>query len=165
MHIPLVIHLSIHFILAVLAGFLVGKHYHKINVGVIAGIMGGFLIDLDHVLEYFFTFGLRFNFTYFFQGRQFLLSNRTLSIFHAWEYIPVMIIIIYIFRRRQTLKVFLMALTLGATVHLISDCFLNNYPARNYSIIYRASKGFNSSLMLDADQLRFNNQLKQDLGI
>ncbi len=165
MQLPLSIHLSIHFIVAGLVGLLAGKFFNELKIGIIAGIMGGFLIDLDHVLEYFFTFGLRFNFTHFFQGRQFLVSNRMLSIFHAWEYILVILLVIFLVRRYHNIKIFFITLVLSATVHLVSDCIINKFPPRNYSIIYRAAKGFNSSLLLDADQLEANNRLKRDLGL
>jgi len=165
MHIPLPIHLSIHFILAVLAGFLVGRHYNKVKLGIIAGVIGGFFIDVDHILEYFFAFGPHFNVTYFIQGRQFLLSNRMILIFHAWEYAPILLLAAWLVRRRQSLSVFILTLTFGAMVHLVTDCVLNNYPPRNYSILYRASQGFSASRLLNPDQLEFNAELKQDLGL
>jgi len=165
MHIPLPIHLSIHLLLAVLAGFLVGRRYRQVKIGIIAGVIGGFFIDIDHILEYFFIFGPHFNLTYFIQGRQFLLSDRIILIFHAWEYIPFFLLAAWLLRRRRSLSVFILALTLGATVHLATDCILNNYPPRNYSILYRASHGFTTGRLLSPDQLEFNAELKRDLDL
>ena len=165
MHIPLAIHLSIHFLLAVLAGFLVGRYFGKVKLGIIAGILGGFLIDLDHVLEYFFVFGPRFNLQYFIQGREFLVSNRIMSIFHGWEYIPLLLLAAWLLRARRNVAIFLVALTVGGFVHLMSDCVLNAYPPRNYSIIYRASKGFDSSYILSPAQLELNDQYRAELGL
>jgi hypothetical protein len=165
MHIPLALHLFIHFILAVFAGFLVGRHFGKVKLGIIAGVIGGFLIDVDHILEYFFTFGLHFNFIYFIEGRQFLISNKILLIFHAWEYIPVLLIIAWLLRRRRNIYVFLLALTLGGAVHLVSDCLINGYSPRNYSLIYRLGKNFNASYMLSPAQQELNAQYRQVLGL
>jgi len=156
MHLPLALHILIHFILAVLAGWLIGRHFNKIKLGIIAGIFGGFLIDLDHVLEYLFTFGPHFNFISFFAGQEFLASNRILLIFHAWEYIPALLIIALIFRRRKNIYIFLLALTLGGTIHLAADCLINNYLPRNYSLIYRASLGFSASRLLTPEQYEEN---------
>jgi hypothetical protein len=165
MHIPLSIHLLIHFILAVLAGFLVGNFFNKAKLGIIAGIMGGFLIDLDHVLEYFFAFGLHFNFRYFIEGREFLISNKIILIFHAWEYIPLLLLAAWFLRARRNVAIFLVALTFGGFVHLTSDCFLNAYPPRNYSIIYRLSKGFNNAYFLSPVQRELNDKYRAELGI
>ena len=62
---PLALHLGIHFALAVLSGYLLGSYFNNKKLGVIFGILGGFLIDLDHVLEYFLVFGPSFNLQYF----------------------------------------------------------------------------------------------------
>lgn len=164
MHLPLALHLSIHFLVAVLVGLFVGRHFNKIKLGVIGGIIGGFLIDLDHVLEYFFTFGFHFNLTYFIEARQFLISNKFFLIFHAWEYIPVLLLIAWLLRRRKNITVFLLALTFGGMIHLASDCIINDYPPRNYSIIYRASKGFNASYLLSPEQQELNAKQRQRLG-
>ncbi len=165
MPIPLSLHLFIHFILAVLAGLLVGHYFDKEKLGIIAGVLGGFLIDLDHVLEYFFTFGLHFNLNYFLTGRGFLISNKIFLVFHAWEYIPILLIIAWLLRRRKNISIFLLALTFGAIVHMTSDCFLNNYPPRNYSIIYRAVKRFDASLLLNPSQREWNMELKRELSL
>lgn len=165
MHISLALHILIHFILAALAGLLVGHYFNKVKLGIIAGVLGGFLIDLDHVLEYFFTFGLHFNLNYFLTGRGFLISNKIFLVFHAWEYIPILLIIAWLLRRRKNVCVFLLALTLGAIVHMTSDCFLNNYPPRNYSLIYRAAKDFDASLLLSPSQQEWNMELKRELSL
>lgn len=165
MHLSLALHLSIHFILACLAGFLAGRYFGKIRLGVIAGILGGFFIDLDHVLEYFFAFGPSLDLVHFFQGRQFLASGKMFLVFHAWEYIPLLLLLAWIFRRRRNAFVFILSLTFAGTVHLAADCIFNSYPVRNYSIIYRASQGFENSRLLSPAQQELNATYKRDLGI
>lgn len=165
MHIPLALHLSIHFLIAVLVGWFVGRHFNKIKLGLIGGVIGGFLIDLDHVLEYFFTFGFHFNLTYFIEGRQFLISNKFFLIFHAWEYIPVLLLAAWLLRRRKNVMVFLLAVTFGGMIHLASDCIINDYPPRNYSLIYRASQGFENANLLSPEQQELNAKYRQDLGL
>lgn len=165
MEIPLYLHLMIHFSLAVLVGFLIGQLCHWRWGGLVGGILGGFLIDLDHVLEYFLVLGWRFNFNDFIDGRQFLISDRVHLYFHAWEYIPLLLLTVYILRKKRALIIILLALTFSGFVHLISDCFINNYPLRNYSIIYRWRSQFAVEHILNADQYSNYKITKEELGL
>lgn len=156
MELSLPLHLSIHFVLAILVGYAVGRHFKKIRLGIIAGVLGGFFIDFDHVLEYFLVFGPHFNLWMFFNGRQFLASDRIRLWFHAWEYAPIILLAAWLFWRKNKISVatFLFALALGGFVHLMTDCVLNLYPPRNYSIIYRASQNFSTRQLLSPEQYR-----------
>jgi hypothetical protein len=136
-HLPLPLHLFIHLSLAVFAGYFVGRRYNKIELGIAAGLLGGFFIDLDHVLEYFLVFGPHFNLVYFLEGRQFLTSGHVHNWFHAWEYVPILLLASWLLRRQKAVMIFILALTLGGLVHLTTDCLVNQYPPRNYSLLYR----------------------------
>ena len=151
MTIPLPLHLFIHFTLAYLVGLFVGTRFKKLELGIIAGIIGGFLIDLDHLLEYFLFYGWQFNFWHFIEGREFVLSNQIHLWFHAWEYIPI-ILIFACLTRRKSLSAFFVALALGGLVHLVSDSFINNYPFRNYSLLYRYQINFSAPKLLSPEQ-------------
>lgn len=167
MDLPLPLHLSIHFLLAVLAGYFVGRHFKKISLGVTAGVLGGFFIDLDHILEYLLVFGTHFNLLYFFQGRQFLTSDKIHIFFHAWEYIPVIALAGWLFWKKKKIAAatFLLALATGVTVHLITDCIVNKYPPRNYSIIYRWHNDFSAKKLLSPEQYQKDEEHKFWLGI
>ena len=160
---PLYLHLFIHASLAVLSGYLVGRYSKNICLGVLAGFLGGFLIDLDHVLEYFFVFGLNFNIYNFFQGRQFLLSDKIYLIFHAWEWLLVLGIVAWLAKKHNKLKIFILALALGAFVHLISDVIINKFPLKFYSIIYRASQSYSAPKLLSAEQWTDNLEMKKTI--
>ncbi len=162
---PLYIHLLIHFTVAVLSGCLVGWYFKNIKIGIILGIIGGFLIDLDHVLEYFLVYGLNFNLRYFFEGRQFLISDKMRLIFHAWEYIPLFVFLIFIFRKRAIIKFIFAGIVFAGTLHLISDSLINSYPLKNYSLIYRASQNFSAQKILSPQQYQRNIQERQRLGL
>lgn len=165
MVIPLPLHLFIHLFLSVLAGYLVGRFFNFRRLGIIAGILGGVLIDLDHVLDYFSVFGLRFNLGYFLEGRQFLVSDQIHTWFHAWEYIPVFLLIAWLFRRRRAVLAFILALTLGFFVHLVADSFINHYPFRNYSLLYRYQLNFSAPRLLDSEQYQKYLKDRQELGL
>lgn len=151
--------------MAVFSGYLVGRYYKNIWLGVLAGFLGGFLIDLDHVLEYFFVFGLTFNFTYFFSGRQFLTSDKVYLIFHAWEWLLVLGGVAYLLRKKLALKVFFLALSLAVLVHLTSDVLINGFPIKFYSIIYRGTHNFSAPALLSPAQWANNLEKKVELGL
>jgi len=161
---PLPLHLAIHFFVAVLVGYLAGRYFKKMSLAMVAAIMGGFFIDLDHVLEYFFYYGLHFNLTYFLEGRQFILSNTVYLIFHAWEYIPLLLLIAYLLRKKRALSIFIFTLCLAGAVHLVSDVFINDYPFKFYSISYRASQHFSTPKLISPEQYQKNLNSKIKLG-
>lgn len=163
MQLFLPLHIFIHFALAVLVGYFVGWHFKKIWLGIIAGILGGFLIDLDHILEYFLVFGPSFNLQYFIFGRQFLVSDQIHIWFHAWEYVPVVLLVAWLFRRKNKIGVtaFLFAFALGIAVHLVTDCVVNLYPPQNYSLIYRWSQDFSAPQLMSSEQYQRNLEQKQ----
>lgn len=162
---PLYIHLSIHFIVALLSGYLIGSFFKKRKIGIIFGILGGFLIDLDHVIEYFLVFGIRFNLLYFFESRQFLISDKIRLVFHAWEYVPVLLLLAYFLRKWKNVKVALITLAFAGAIHLVSDIFINGYYFRYYSIIYRYRQEFLAPNLLSSSAYQANLNYKEELGI
>jgi len=165
MELPLPIHLFIHFVLAITTGYLLGRHFKKIKLGIIFGFLGGFLIDLDHVLEYFFVFGPRFNLEYFLQGRQFLTSEKIYLIFHAWEYLPLLLIVALVFKKRETFRAAVLTLAVAASVHLLTDSLINNYSLQYYSIAYRAENGYAAQKLLSPAQYNKMEKSKGELGL
>lgn len=166
LNISLAKHLLIHFIIAALSGILCSYIFKgPVLLGLLIGIMGGFLIDLDHVLEYFIVFGLKFNISSFFKSHQFLKSDKIYLVFHAFEYFSVLIVLSYFFRHNQFLSFVLITLAMSGLVHLLSDCVINNYPLKNYSIIYRASRNFSALKLLRAHQWENNLKMKRELGL
>ena len=162
---PLPLHLSIHLFFALLSGYLAGKYFKNVPLGIFIGFCGGFLIDLDHVLEYFLVYGPHFNLLYFKQGRQFLSSGQTHIWFHAWEYLPILLGLGYLFRKNKTAKIIFFTLAFAGSIHLISDCLINQCSLEFYSLSYRAANGFSSEKILSPENYRKNIELKQELGI
>lgn len=157
---PLPVHLFIHFSLAVLSGLVVGRYFHKVWLGVAVGILGGFLIDVDHIIEYLLVFGPHFNLGYFFSGRQFLISDKIRIIFHAWEWVAIVLFLAYLMRGKRLIKIILITLALGMLVHLVSDCVINRYPLKFYSIIYRHGQGYEAARLLSPAQWAENLEMK-----
>lgn len=165
MDIPLPLHLSIHFLLALLSGLLAGYYFRERLVSILAGIAAGFLIDLDHVLEYLLVFKGRFNFQYFFEGRQFLTSEQLHLWFHAWELVPLLLIIAWLFRRQRVVKIIAVTMAFAGAVHLATDLVINQVPPKFYLLSYRASQDFQMKNLMTADVYQENLELKAELGI
>lgn len=149
---PLPLHLFIHLVVALLVGYLVGRAFKQVEAGLLGGLLGGFFIDLDHVLEYFLIFGRGFNIFSFFEGRHFLASEKIYILFHAWEYVPFLFLLAWLLRKKKQWAVLMAALAMGMFIHLISDCLINNYPPRNYSLTYRYQVNFEAKELLNAEQ-------------
>jgi len=162
---PLYIHLSIHLIVAVLTGYICGRIFKNIYLGIIVGIFGGFLIDLDHVLEYFLVYGPTFNLQYFLESRQFLVSDKIRLYFHAWEFFPILIALGFIFRKRKNLKIIFFTLAWAGATHLVSDVFINGYYFKYYSLIYRYQHNFSAEQILAPEIYQLNLDYKEKLGI
>jgi hypothetical protein len=165
LNLPLWLHLSIHFTVAVLGGYLLGLYYKKARLGVIAGFLAGFLIDLDHVIEYFIIYGLQFDLYQFLNGYQFLLSDKIYLVFHGYELVILFTLLAYLFRKKTNVKIFLIIFTISGFLHLVSDSVINNYPPKNYTYTYRAMNDFSAQKLLNNEQYQKNVNLKKELGL
>jgi len=151
--------------MALLSGYLAGKYFKNLTLGILVGLCGGFLIDLDHVLEYFLVYGFHFNPSYFLQGRQFLISDQLHLWFHAWEYVPILIFFGWLFRKKETLKAILFTLAFTGSLHLFTDCIINQVPLKFYSLSYRASQNFSTLKLMTPEAYQNNLALKKKLGL
>ena len=146
---PLLLHIFIHFILAIGLGYGLGRYFKKPWLCLILALLAGWLIDLDHVLEYFLVFGPHFNLIYFLQGREFLLSDKIHILFHAWEWVLLLgSVACLIWKKKRTIAIVLITIAAGIFIHLWTDVFINQYAPQNYSIIYRATQGFSAPKLL-----------------
>lgn len=146
-------HLSIHLSFALLVGFIVFRIWHKSTASFMGGALGGFLIDLDHLIDYFLAFGFNFKPDYFINGYQFLKSDKIYVLFHGWEYVIILFGAVYVIKNLK-LKSFLFALALGAFFHLSADVVINNASVRFYSIIFRAKNRFETEKIVTPEHWR-----------
>jgi len=165
MELPLPLHLLLHFSLAILVGYLLGRHFKKVEIGVIFGFLGGFLIDLDHVLEYFFVYGWHFNLSHFLDGYQFLSSEKLYLVFHAWEYLPLLLLLATIFKKYKNIQAALVTLAFAASIHLLTDSFLNQYPLEYYALSYRYENNFSASKLLNPTEYNEMMIFKKELNL
>ena len=85
----------------------------------ILAVVGGILIDIDHFVDYFSFYGLRFVFSDFY-CQNYGVSSKRYVFFHSWE----IIIALWI---ASVWVLWITPLVAGMTVHLLAD-YLDNYP-------------------------------------
>ena len=96
-----------------------------------------YAIDLDHLLDYWLYHGFGFNLVDFLRGEYFDVTGRAIVIFHAYEWI---LMLIYITWKKgwNTLE---SALIFGMSAHLIWDVYTVQSVV-HYSLLFRALNGF-----------------------
>ena len=148
----LVFHLASHISASLIIGFVIWKKTHKKTYAFLGALLGGVFIDLDHFIDYYLTFGLRFNLHYFLNGYEFLKSDRVYIIFHAYEYVILLIVISFFIKRKIT-KAFIIALAIGIFSHLIIDVYVNNMKPQSYFILYRLRNNFELHRLIRPENL------------
>ena len=111
-------------------------------VSLVFTFFGGVLIDIDHFLDHFLSFGFNFNYDYFLNGEYFLRSHKAYIVLHAFEYVIIAGLLAFCLRDRKKKMIFY-SLALGILSHLFIDIFLFPNPISGYFILYRISNGFN----------------------
>lgn len=163
MSLPL--HLSIHIILSLLAGFIVFKITKKSLISFFFALTAGVAVDFDHLIDYFMTFGWHFNFYYFENGYQFLKTDKIHIWFHAWEYVIIFIVLAVIFKSKL-IKTIFFSLALGLFFHLGADCILNEgMKPQAYSIAYRIENDFNIERLVTPEHYKKHLEQKKIINI
>lgn len=141
------LHLSIHVILGIVAGTIAWLITRRFWASMIPAVLAGALIDLDHFIEYFLTFGWNFNLDQFIQGAEYLKSEKMRVFFHAWEYVIILLLAYWLVKNKK-LKAIFLGIALGLFFHLGGDALINGIPLKSYSIIYRAANNFKMEKMV-----------------
>ena len=144
----LIAHELIHLSLSLLSGYLAwqisGNPYTFAF-----GLIGGFFVDVDHLIDYFLAFKFKWNLSYFLKGYQFLKSDKIYVFFHSWELsITLLLISIYFVLNSTsftdlTSSTNLTGFALAYFFHLLFDSLINHLRPLSYFLIYRAFHNFN----------------------
>lgn len=128
------IDISVHVLLALIFAFIIylisGIFRHSVIF-----FLGGVLIDLDHLIDYYIFFKNKFKIKYFINS-VFLKSGKAYLLLHSWEINFLLFIFGMAVRSME-----LMVLSLSLSVHLIIDN-LQRENALAYFLIYRTLKKF-----------------------
>lgn len=117
----------------------------------ISSLIGGILIDLDHLLDYCIHRGINFNVKNFFIWCYNNQWNTLIVFFHSFELILIFWLAIFIFN----LGIFWIGLAIGISQHIILDVLGNRdmINLHSYFFIFRLTKGFKKEYILREDYL------------
>lgn len=104
----------------------------------IAVMVGGVLIDLDHVFDYVREYGFRIDIAHFFETFYHTRYRRIVLLFHAWE----LMIALGLIASATGWNPWLWGLTIGASTHLALDQTFNYTRPGSYFLLWRLAKGF-----------------------
>lgn len=157
-------HLSLHVLTAFVAGCIIWRIWRKPVPSFIAGFLGGVLIDLDHLIDYFLAFGPRFNLGYFLQGYQFLKSDKIYVLFHGWEYVALLAGLGLMIRSNLWLKSAILSISLAAFFHLVVDVNINKgMTFSGYSIVCRVANGFDIEKIVTLEHYQDHRSEKEEV--
>ena len=88
----------------------------------------GVLVDVDHILDVWWTFGLR-------------RRPITTLLLHAWEWLAALVLL----GAWSGFPWWLLAMTIGYSLHVVTDLIFNEGHPWTYSLIYRARYGFHAT--------------------
>lgn len=141
-YIDISFHVTVSLILGYLIWRLFGSRDRKsLLISLLFTFLGGVLIDVDHLIDHFLSFGLNFNYDYFIRGEYFL-EGKAYIVFHGFEYV-ILFGVLAFFSKARIRKMIFIAIALGMLSHLFIDTFLFPNPIKGYFILYRLLHGFN----------------------
>jgi len=148
-------HLFIHLSFSLLVGLIFGQFW--------PALLGGFFIDVDHLIDYFLAFGLKFNPKYFFKGYQFLKSDKIHIFFHGWEIVIGGILLAFFVPK--TLATVLLAFSVSLFVHLWLDVYIDKLPAKSYFLLYRLGHHFNLKYLVIKEHYQEHLKQKKEIKL
>jgi hypothetical protein len=111
--------------------------------------LAGFLLDLDHLIDYWFEYSFNVDIRGFFRACHECDFKITRVYFHSLEALMFLCAASYFTR-----SVLITAVTLGITQHMVFDQVINKvYPA-SYFFIYRWLNGFKSTKVFTSIKIK-----------
>jgi hypothetical protein len=104
----------------------------------VVSFFSGFLLDIDHFIDYIREYGLRVSRKEFFRVYYETRFEKLLLLFHAWELVPGLLLLAWLSGWNEVM----LGLLAGIFHHMVLDQVGNGFTARGYFFIYRAAKRF-----------------------
>jgi len=133
----------VHFSLAFLVGVICYLNFGNPWL-ILVALAFGFLIDVDHLFDYFAHFGFKFNLKEFLQINYMESSGKIFVLLHAWELVPVFWLVGFCFEV-PGLSWTMSGAYLG---HLLWDQVHFPHHPLMYFLIFRSHHKFNLTEML-----------------
>jgi hypothetical protein len=118
----------------------------------------GFLIDLDHVVEYVREYGWRLDVREFFRVFYETRFRKLVLLFHAWEWVAALAL----YSLLAGWNGIITGLLIGTLHHLILDQLGNGSTRWGYFITWRAMRRFTMTEMIRESRVRERRGQKQD---
>ncbi len=111
-------------------------------------LLGGVLIDIDHLVDYFVYAGAHFRVHEFVEACHEHRLKRLYLFFHSYELLGLLILITYL----SGWNMVLLGLSVGTSAHLLCDQIVNGrkYKTRTYFyfLLFRISRGFRTESLV-----------------
>lgn len=112
----------------------------------VAGFLFGFLIDIDHFVDFVLYYGNNLetlSFLNILNVTDYICSSKTVFVpLHGWEYVPVFGILAHLANRKLKIPGLVWTVTLSYLGHLFIDHLTVSPHPLGYSIVYRLLNGF-----------------------
>lgn len=152
---------SAHIVASSLAGITVGATLKSVEAG-LACALSGIFIDLDHVIDYLRRWKKRrLGISDFFRTDHWGPQGKLFLIFHAWEYLPLLLFLSLI----PGFKLISLGLFWGMLLHLIMDHFLNHGHPYTYFLLYRWRRKFDYYSFFSERQHRINQNQSNKISV
>jgi len=109
----------------------------------LASFLSGVLIDIDHVFDYLFHRGMRFDIKDFFRFFAEERYRRLTLLFHGWEWLFMLLAISWL----TEWNFLITGIFIGFTQHMVFDKLYNISRFSSYSLLYRWRVGFKPELL------------------
>ena len=135
-------HEFVHLALSLLVSFFLYRRYRNWKLIPLC-LVFGFLVDVDHLFDYFLYFGTSANINNFFNVNSYVhASGKVYVPLHGWEYIIFFYFAGWIIEKKVKIAGLKWAIVLSYSAHLIFDHFSFPHHVLGYSIIYRIYNNF-----------------------
>jgi hypothetical protein len=127
----------VHLSLSLISGVLLSIYFKNLIL-IPASILTGFLIDSDHLFDYFYWAGKKFNLKDFLSPAKYVHSTKKVFVlFHGWEYLILLFVLGKTLSTSFGIKGFEWALTASYFLHLVWDQITCTKNPFGYFLIYR----------------------------
>lgn len=134
----------IHLLISIVIGALFARYYPEVTYfwSITISIIGGVLVDADHILDYFLKKSEKFDLNGIVSGSHFKKSGKAFIILHSYE-LAIALVFTYLILNNISFLILAAALL----VHLLFDILHNRTKWTAYFLFYRASQKFNLNVL------------------
>lgn len=132
-----------HVVTSGLISILVWAYFKSFGCAAVS-LAAGVLIDLDHAIDYYASYGFTWKAKDIYDVCHKLKLKKLYLVLHSYELMALLWILICVF----SLSNFWKALAIGLTQHIIFDQITNPVNTLGYFTTYRMIKGFKRELIL-----------------